>query len=66
MYNRIEYADLKAMGATAEQLDTYSNTDPLTIYQTAPNSYEISGAISAVTDAAGVLDLLDALSCPDC
>lgn len=63
---RIEYRDLAIMGASAEQLDTYSNTDPLDIYQTGDDEYTVSGAVEATTTAAGLLDLLTALADPDC
>lgn len=63
---RIEYSALAIMGASAEQLDTYSNTDPLDIYQTGDDEYAVSGAVEATTTAAGVLDILTALASPDC
>jgi hypothetical protein len=63
---KIEFAELQAMGATRAQLDTYSNSDPLVIYQTSEEKYTISGIVEAETDANGVLDILDALADPDC
>ena len=60
--NRIEYRDLRAMGATAAQLDVYSNTDPLHIYE-ADGVYSMRGCIDADgMTAADVLDYLDALA----
>lgn len=63
---RIEYLDLVIMGASADQLDTYSDTFPLDIYQTGDDEYTISGVVEATTTAAGVLDILTALANPDC
>ena len=59
MKNRIEWHDLRNMGATESQLDTYSNSDPLDIVQIDENTYRVSGVVDAETDAQGVLELLD-------
>lgn len=59
---RIEYRQLRAMGATASQLDAYSNTDPLNIYET-DGVYSMRGCIDADDlTAADVLDYLDSLA----
>lgn len=59
---KIEYRDLVAMGATMKQLDTYSNTDPLTIKQNANGLYSIAGAVEASDlTAEQVLGELEAL-----
>jgi len=63
---RIEYRDLVLMGATQKQLDTYSNTDPLSIYQIGDNFYKVTGVTECETDAQGILDLLDCFADPDC
>lgn len=62
---KIEWADLRNMGATAAQLETYSNTDPLAIYQVGENLYRVDGAVEGEYDAQGVLDLLDSLGGED-
>lgn len=60
--NRIEYRQLRALGATEAQLDTYSNTDPLDIYE-ADGEYSMRGCIEADgLTAADVLEYLDALA----
>ena len=60
--NRIEYRQLCAMGATAAQLDTYSNTDPLDIYEV-NGIYIMRGVVDADNlTAADVLDYLNALA----
>lgn len=57
---KIEYRDLVAMGATKKQLETYSNTDPLTITQDVDGFYHISGAVEVVgLSAQEVLAVLD-------
>lgn len=59
---KIEYRDLVAMGATEKQLETYSNTDPLTIVQDTEGFYQISGAVEyADLSAQEVLAVLDGL-----
>lgn len=58
---RIEWNDLRAIGATAAQLETYSNSDPLEIFQIGADVYKVSGIVEEETDAQGVLDSLDAL-----
>lgn len=56
---RIEYAELSAMGATKAQLDAYSTSDPLNIYQIGDDIYSVTGIIDCLTNSAGVLELLD-------
>lgn len=62
MHNRIEMYDLLVLGATEKQIETYSNSDPLTIYQVGENLYQMSGIIDYLTDADGLLEMLDELS----
>lgn len=60
---KIEYRDLVAMGATEKQLETYSNTDPLTITQDDDGTYSTTGAVEAYGMTAETLfELLDALA----
>jgi len=60
--NRIEYRQLRAMGATDAQLEAYSNTDPLDIYEY-DGVYSMRGCIEAENlTAADVLDYLSELS----
>ncbi len=60
---RIEFAELLRMGATEKQLETYSNSDPLTIYETDSGEYKMTGIIELDNMAAhDVLEMLDALS----
>lgn len=60
--SRIEYRQLRAMGATDAQLEVYSNTDPLDIYE-CDGVYSMRGCIEADDlTAADVLDYLEALS----
>ena len=63
---RIEYRDLVSMGANDEQLNTYSNTDPFSIFKTDENTYITTGVVECETDAQGILDLLTELANPDC
>ena len=65
MKKRIEYRQLQAMGATNEQLNVYSNTDPLDIYEMGDDLYLVTGCIYAKTDAHGVLDLLQEMVADD-
>lgn len=62
MHNRIEMYDLLVLGATEKQIETYSNSDPLTIYQVGENLYQMSGIVDYLTDADGLLEMLDELS----
>jgi hypothetical protein len=60
---KIEYRDLIALGATEKQLETYSNTDPLTITQGEDGTYSIAGVVEASgMTAEAVFELLDALA----
>lgn len=60
--NRIEYHQLRAMGATETQLEAYSNTDPLTIYE-CDGKYSMHGCVEANNlTAADVLDYLSAFA----
>lgn len=62
MHNRIEMYDLLVLGATEKQIETYSNSDPLTIYQVGENLYQMSGIVDYLTDADGLLEMLNELS----
>lgn len=60
---KIEFAELLRMGANEKQLETYSNSDPLAIYETANGEYKMIGIIEQDNMTAhDVLDILDALS----
>ena len=59
---KLEYAALAKLGATKEQLNIYSNTDPLDIYINDDGTYSVMGAIEAceITES-DLLGLLDSL-----
>lgn len=60
---KIEFAELLRMGATEKQLETYSNSDPLAIYETGSGEYKMIGIIEQDGMAAhDVLEMLDVLS----
>lgn len=62
---KVEYADLAKIGATKEQLNTYSSTDPLEIYLDDDGTYTIAGIVEArFITAPALLALLDGLG--DC
>ena len=59
---RIEYKQLRAMGATQEQLAVYSECDPLDIREHEDGTYSMRGILDADgLTAADVLDTLTAL-----
>lgn len=63
---RIEYHQLRALGATEEQLRIYSNCDPLTIQQDGRGLYHVSGIVDACgLTGAELLELLDELGGED-
>ena len=59
---KLEYAALAKLGATKEQLNIYSNTDPLDIYINDDGTYSVTGAIEAceITES-DLLGLVDSL-----
>lgn len=60
---KIEFAELLRMGATEKQLETYSNSDPLAIYETDSGEYKMIGIIEQDNMTAhDVLEMLDTLS----
>ena len=59
---KIEAHELKTMGATKRQIQTYSEADPLDIYFDG-SAYDMKGIVEArKCSARDVLDLLDALA----
>jgi len=50
MKKRIEYRELKIMGASKKALDFYSNSDPLNIYKVG-DTYRITGIIECECDS---------------
>lgn len=59
---KIEMNELKSMGATTRQIQTYSEADPLDIYFDG-STYNVKGVVEAhKCSAQDVLNLLDALA----
>ena len=59
---KLEYAALAKLGATKEQLNIYSNTDPLDIYINGDGTYSVTGVIEArEITGSDLLGLLDSL-----
>lgn len=57
---KVEYSDLKNLGATENQLKAYNETDPLHIFQNLDGTYTVEDYIEGV-QIEDVLGLLDAL-----